>query len=1023
MARKRFEKWVSQAPFKEGNSLATRLAFDGLSQQDFLDCLGRSAASIMDAAGVCPQWHAALDRLIAQTCPPGNQSAEVQGLAIAIEPFLQWGKEQLLDALRRLQSGPHRIPFGGERLAGLLLTELGSRLGHSALRTLLLEMNVARLQGKLTREVPAERFQEYCDGFRRPSTRAALFSEYPVLARLLWERTSNWLDFSVEFVERLAADWSEMRLGLLAGRDAGGIKELRTSAGDPHRGGRSVVVVVFESGARVVYKPHSLAVDVHFQGLLAWFNQRGWQPAFRQLGILNRKNHGWVEFIERRSCDTREEVARFYRRAGGLLAILHLLEATDFHYENIIACGSDPVPVDLEALFHPRLSQLFEQPFLRFTAQVVEETVLRVGLLPQKVAIADGGELDVGGLSAEALQETPFQMASLENPGTDLMRFASAPGKFTGGGNRPQVGGEEVGLEDYVEEIAGGFKDAYGLVLAHKDEFTSPGGPIERFAEDEVRLIARPTKLYARFLEASLHPNVMRNALDRDRLLDRLFVGSNLRPTFLRIAQAERADIESGDIPFLAVRPNSCDVTTSRGTVLEGLLQHGSLQTAMSRLVSINNADMERQLSVIRGTIAAHAPEPDGQGIKSAVPLPVPDAEHAPSRAELIEAARKIADRIANTALVHHGLVTWMTMKPMPTGWKMLPMDFDFYGGMSGVSVFLAFLAEITGEERHRELADRALSTALASIEALDHFQPPLKPRLGAFSGVGGPIFALCALSQLWRKPELLNQAERLTARGDSLIETDTSFNFLDGVAGYSSVMEVLYRISGSTVALDQMVRCGRHLVASAKPVGDGAAWEVGGTALTGLSHGASGIALALFRIASITRESACRETAEAALRFERFHFNCSAGEWADLQLDSSRKARVDWCHGAPGIGLARLGMRPFVEGSEIAADVEAALSTTCKRGFGRSHCLCHGDLGNALFLHEAGSALLRPDLMELAGRRAADCLRSTDWHCGTPRAIETPSFMLGWSGMGYALLRLAAPEKVPFLLTLRLQS
>ena len=40
-------------------------------------------------------------------------------------------------------------------------------------------------------------------------------------------------------------------------------------------------------------------------------------------------------------------------------------------------------------------------------------------------------------------------------------------------------------------------------------------------------------------------------------------------------------------------------------------------------------------------------------------------------------------------------------------------------------------------------------------------------------------------------------------------------------------------------------------------------------------------------------------------------------------------------------------------------------------------------------------------------------------WLCGVPLAVETPSLMVGLAGMGYQLLRLAAPERVPSVLLL----
>src|SRR5262249_49957013 len=126
------------------------------------------------------------------------------------------------------------------------------------------------------------------------------------------------------------------------------------NAGDTHRGGRAVIIARFQSGLQVVYKPRSLAGDQHFQQVLAWINDRGDHPPFRLLKILDRGDHGWVEFVEPGGCADVGEVQRFYQRQGALLALLYALEATDFHHENLIAAGEHPVLVDLEALFHPR---------------------------------------------------------------------------------------------------------------------------------------------------------------------------------------------------------------------------------------------------------------------------------------------------------------------------------------------------------------------------------------------------------------------------------------------------------------------------------------------------------------------------------------------------------------------------------------------------------------------------------------------------------------------------------------------
>ncbi|PGV90827.1 DUF4135 domain-containing protein, partial [Bacillus cereus] len=53
-------------------------------------------------------------------------------------------------------------------------------------------------------------------------------------------------------------------------------------------------------------------------------------------GIM-REKYSWMEYIEHHACTNKEDVRHFYKRMGVQMAFLHVCNATDFHYENIIA--------------------------------------------------------------------------------------------------------------------------------------------------------------------------------------------------------------------------------------------------------------------------------------------------------------------------------------------------------------------------------------------------------------------------------------------------------------------------------------------------------------------------------------------------------------------------------------------------------------------------------------------------------------------------------------------------------------
>ena len=128
------------------------------------------------------------------------------------------------------------------------------------------------------------------------------------------------------------------------------------------------------------------------------------------------------------------------------------------------------------------------------------------------------------------------------------------------------------------------------------------------------------------------------------------------------------------------------------------------------------------------------------------------------------------------------------------------------------------------------------------------------------------------------------------------------------------------------------------------------------------------------------------------------------------------------WCHGAPGIGLARLGTLDELGDRATLDEIEAALQTTLGRGFGQNHSLCHGDLGNAELVLQAARALGDSRWQREVSRVStsiAESLAHKGYLCGTPSSVATPGLMTGLAGIGYGLLRLAEPERVPSVLTL----
>jgi lantibiotic modifying enzyme len=240
---------------------------------------------------------------------------------------------------------------------------------------------------------------------------------------------------------------------------------------------------------------------------------------------------------------------------------------------------------------------------------------------------------------------------------------------------------------------------------------------------------------------------------------------------------------------------------------------------------------------------------------------------------------------------------------------------------------------------------------------------------------------------------------------------------------------------------LQVAIRCGERLLATAQPMPQGIAWTTlkEQPPLGGFSHGTAGIALSLLRLAAASGEDRFRRAALRALEYDRSLFVPELGNWADLRAFPSTasgakasgagpaakpavKGMVAWCHGAPGIGLARLAALDQLGGTAARDDIDTALRATLRFGFAMNHSLCHGALGNLELLLTAAQLLDRPADHEALERSTALVVASIEANgtvTGVPLGVETPGFMTGLAGMGYELLRLAEPGKVPCVLLL----
>ncbi|MGF6292956.1 lantibiotic modifying enzyme [Paraburkholderia youngii] len=223
-----------------------------------------------------------------------------------------------------------------------------------------------------------------------------LLDQKPVLARFFAISVLQWEQHVVELAQRFEHDRQVIVARFFGGRPPGAVVGLDFGMSDRHRDGRGVVIVRFDSGQPLVYKPPDLGIDVAWATFLQRIQAAGAPGELQTPDMPCRDGYGWTSFVNAESCASLDDVRVFYLRAGALLALFQILGSCDFHQENVIACGSHPTPVDLETLLRPRGrldgDDRYRHPAIsaavrRMSASVSNRAISRTGI---RFAVRDG---------------------------------------------------------------------------------------------------------------------------------------------------------------------------------------------------------------------------------------------------------------------------------------------------------------------------------------------------------------------------------------------------------------------------------------------------------------------------------------------------------------------------------------------------------------------------------------------------------------------------------------------------------
>lgn len=826
-----------------------------------------------------------------------------------------------------------------------------------------------------------------------------LFQKSPLLAGYLDQGSEQFVGMIRKLLAAISKNQEDIRRELLDG-ELGAVTDLQCNSSDFHFHGCCTVTVSTEHG-RFVYKPHDCRCDVAFGRIVErWFSDITRAPR-----CLARDGYGFCEFIDTKPAQNLEETDRFFENMGSLCALFHAIGSTDLHVENFLAEGRYPILVDLETVLTP-VARVFHNPEVFPEPPALEgdfiydlnQSLYVSALLPKMIGKEQYSVLFSTGDNAKAV---------------------------------PILDGVKQNLHGHEDVFFRGFSRGYDRCIQIRPMLLQL---LDDFLDLPVRKLIRQTDYYYRQLQRLLSPPMLQSEEARRALLGKLgqYFISHGAPHLTSIAEWEAQCLLEQDIPyFCSLGGGTALLGYDEKVVAADFFSSSAVENAKNRLNRMNQAEKEFEITILK------------RSFDSAL-------EYIPEKQKKVwNKSTKTGEMLQNEEAVKEaeGLFLRISERSVTspcgkTSWLEHTGDGDSFScvrpylfqGTAGMGLFFAAIAAVSNR---KEIVCRAKRLCGVCLEQLHDAYIQIKPAkripeemvsLGLASGFGGVLRSLALIGRYLNDPgavqlalnfmRLLREEQIMTAEGTDLFSG--SAGLIEAISGAAELRE--------TEKGRQLIHwCAEQLLThkTQRDYTGVLLWNSLklGRPISGMGHGMAGIGHALLRAASVLQNETYREAGMDAMRFETRAFKEKLGTWPDMRESAQGSVGMHgYCSGAPGIGLAMLdAMEINSENSSpvLALNLDRAMNA-CERKtiLFRDH-LCCGNSASADFYieyarrtqrsiyHEKARALLS----EMTTRKQA--LGDYTYLPPGYSSFFSSTLFYGGAGVGYELLRLAAPDKI----------
>ncbi|MFC0493280.1 Lantibiotic modifying enzyme [Listeria grayi] len=834
---------------------------------------------------------------------------------------------------------------------------------------------------KMTEVSNNENYAIYNESLLNEQVRTKLLTAYPVMNKLIARTIRQQLEQLYEIISRFLHDREALQVQFKVSLQC--LEKVEHLNSDPHKDGRNVVLLTFTNNKKIVYKPRSLAGETTFNRFLEYLNTAGaLRYALKNTKILDRAAYGWQEFVMQKPCNTVSEIKRYFYRVGAYSALFQLLQTSDLHYENIIAAGEYPLFIDLETLVSVKAKKKAQETVLDLFYNEVNGSIIGSLLFPQQL-IGSQKTADLSGLTGGSLK---IEKVKIIAKGTTDICEKTQVTQLNCVSNQVTLGKERIDPNEYFTDILAGVSDCFKILYEQKDFFVNEIAA-GKLVSGTYRQVLRPTHVYAKYLDSVYRPEYLENTQKTKQLLNIITETAAHK----KRTQIELSEMLNNDIPHFVCASNSTTLQASNQQTVENYFETTPQQLVENKFKQLTKQEITKQKYYLRLAFNLYAQNKQLANEADLLADFAPDGDFND----------KLLDLFETTAIwdCKKEKCTWLLIDNDGETYALSPLIPSFYLN-AGIIWYLA----IAGEQRQQMAYTKMAKGAIKGITELPKSFMGETP--SAFAGYYSLIYLYYNLSVLWKDKTLLHQSYQLIK--SISVDQNTSLEQIDYVNGISGMIHLLTRIyekDKQDFILETACMLGEKLDASLKSA----------EAKTGLAHGLSGYALALASLWQHTNNKTYKERTLKLLEAEDQLFDSISGNWIDVRTSQSKLNY--WCYGAWGILLARKQITIYLNDQTISQ------SSICIRALKNAWEMKETSLNNSLCHGNAGNGIIRQLLADIAAENGLTTMQNVLNFTEKPyQQLPTLQFMLGLTGVGYALLRQEEPS-LPAMLDLSLLS